>query len=438
MAFPLRLTAPEAPEMRCFRTGVRFPRGPDVVPTRGEIMATMGISWLFKRRPSDTEDVCLNLVATSTDRVTFDPEVSFGGWFDVLPQRRWVEDLAIGELHGDATAAPRVVYTAGRRGFTGAETDLAVSTLRGWHDRVRVFWDGPGEAVELVVLGTCDARGALLGERWPGAELFDELGGPFHMRTYPDHIVVTPSVVLLEGLRRTDAERAAILEDLASFFAPSLQSPQDVTKAWAFVAAIADRLTAPSPLVEELEIIRGGRVQRAGTPDVVVLSVHSQAATMLRHKRLGYALALFRFRIFEHGGAIRDWLRREFELAPVTLDQILAQLVELVAVLTDRGSHVVVVGSGRFNEEIHSFAGLPPGEAGNGVRFRELDVEVRAALAGKDATFIDVEAIAAEFGSRHTLFGAHHGGPVMQEIRAQVCAACRRRVAARPHVRDPR
>jgi len=93
-----------------------------------------------------------------------------------------------------------------------------------------------------------------------------------------------------------------------------------------------------------------------------------------------------------------------------------------------------VVGSGRFNEEIRSFAGLSGEESGNGVRFRELDLAVRDALAGKDATFIDVEAISAEVGSRHTLFGAHHGGPVMQEIRAQVCAACRRRVAARPRI----
>jgi len=430
MPFPLRLTAPEMP---CLRTGVRFPRGPDVVPTRGEIIATMGISWKF-RWDALTDDVCLNLVATSTDRVVFDPAVSIGGWFDVLPQRPWVEDLPIGELHGDATAAPRVVYTAGRRGFAAAEIDLAVSTLRGWHDRVRVFWDGPGEAIDLVVLGTCDARGAMLGERWPGADLLDELTGPFHMRTYPDHIVVTPCVVLLESLRRTDAERAAILEDLAKFFAPSSQSPHEVTKAWAYVAAIADRLTAPSPLDEQAEIIRGGRVQAAGTPDVVVLSVHSQAATLLRHKRLGYALGLYQFRVFEHGRAIPDWLRREFDPAPATVDQIIAALVELVALMTERGIHVVVVGSGRFNEEIRSFAGLSGEKSGNGVRFRELDLAVRDALAGKDATFIDVEAISAEVGSRHTLFGAHHGGPVMQEIRAQVCAACRRRVAARPRI----
>jgi hypothetical protein len=166
-------------------------------------------------------------------------------------------------------------------------------------------------------------------------------------------------------------------------------------------------------------MLRSG-IQPVARPDAVVMSLLAEPQWVLRHKRLGYSLALYDFRLADAGPAVRRWLRDSFERQRRGPDDIRDDFAALSAAL--RGSntrHLLVANifSSALHEDLPNYAGfdLPLRQSVANVWNKELNLAL-ADLAAQDATLavVDFDAIGAELGASWAMPDGVHVGGVMQ------------------------
>jgi hypothetical protein len=351
---------------------------------------------------------------------------SRGGYLDLLQfYQEWEPETVIATLDGVECREPqnmRLLFLAGRRATELAEDRSGL--LTGWHDRVRAWWgDRTEDMSTLLSIGICDQLGVIRGERFAFLELFGAVAGPAQVVFFPDEALVPCSAVLLQQLNRGPAEHAAIAQDLAqSLLAGSVvPTPAD----WIFAGALLAAL-GRSPFTETHDVLTPSGLTRSHAPDVAILSLGAESATILRHKRLGYAINLHQFRIESAGKAIYNWLRGAFEPVARQPDDIRKDYCALVDALSARGgARLLIVNSMSTSgyEDLHNYSAFdhPMSKTLSSIRAKEMNLMLHDLCRERDVAIVDLDAIAAELGAAaHLPDGIHPSGPLQAELRAEI------------------
>ena len=427
------------------RSGVRWLCEDGHLCRSGEVVAFCNISVSPSGRAANAADP---FVEEGRDlQVAFAPRIggrirkatdsTRGGFIDQLPlYLSWAPDFVIGDIEpasetGDRSREEelRLLFLAGRRATELAEVRSGL--LTGWHDRSRAWWgDQDGGFGTVLSLGNCEQIGVIRGERQAFLELLEAASGAAHVAFASDDAMLPSSAVVLEQLQRTPAQFEAIKEDFARSISsgPATPAPSD----WIFAGLLLSAL-GRSPLSERYEILTRTRLERIGAVDAVILSLGSEVRTFLRHRRLGYSVYLHGFRLAEAGPAMQAWLRRDFEVAKRTPDQILQDYRNLIdAVRARHGTRFLILNvlSTLIDENIHSYAPFdaPMRDTLASVRAKELNLLLHDLARERDISIVDVDAIAAELGSRaHVPDGVHQSGTLQAEVRGEILRILRAR-----------
>lgn len=364
------------------------------------------------------------------------PDASRGGFLDRLTTYSWTDDFVIGGIecadgalvHPDAEQL-RLIVLAGRRMTELAEVRSGL--LTGWHDRTRAWWGESAAAPgTLVAMGTCEAAAILRGERSGFLELFEGVPGPAHVVSVQDEPLVPCARVVLEQLGRTAGETASIAEDLARTFpaGPVVPEPAD----WLFAGSLLNAL-GRSPLTESYDVLTRAGLRHAGPAGAILLSLNAEVRDVARHRRLGYTVSCYDFRLAQAGPAVRAWFRSHFERVSRGPDEIRDDYRQLLTGVRDRlGATVLVLNSvsSRIHEDIQTYAGLdhPLGANLASIRAKEMNLVLHDLAREFPLEIVDMDGIAAGLGlHRHVPDGIHQSGPLQAELRAEILRILRRR-----------
>lgn len=361
-----------------------------------------------------------------------------GGWHDILPvYQRWNANDVIGHLEDPSSRAPdesqlRRLFAAGRLVMSeGYESPFEL--LGGWYDRRRAWWGaaGPGRPTTLLCLGTCEQQGMILGEQGSFRELFAAAAGPAQVVYVPDTSLVPAASIVLAGLQRTAVETARITEDaVQSFQAVAGAEAAPVGPGldnWVFLHRVLAALSR-SPLTDTYPVFGSDGVLSTGPADVVLLSLSSEARTILRHRKLGYPMWCHPWRLNQAQGPFRAWLRREFEPVRRTPDDIGRDLRTLIGAIQERTGALVLilnVVSTSASEDVYTYAGFDPPLADtlSSVRSKELNLMVQEVCRDRHAAVVDLDAVVADLGTAEHLPDGIHGSGLMQAaVRAEILA----------------
>lgn len=420
------------------RSGLRWLREDGATCRAGEAVAYCNVGLARTSGPRDapmplaSEQLDFQAVLSTpvAGRLTHAPKSSRGGFFDMLNWfQLWSAHEAVGAIE-PLDAAPgagtgegltaRVMLAAGRRASTLSEDRSGL--LTGWHDRTRAWRiGGEGPVGTLVSLGVCELSGVIRGDDLSFLELFEAVEGPAQAVFLPDAPLVPSAQVLASQLARTDADRAAMAEDLARTFAagPVIPEPSD----WIHAGATLRALQA-SPLTDGYEVLGPNGLSKTGPADAVVLSAGAESRMCLRHRRLGYVYQSHAFRLEASGPAFRAWVRANFEPMRRTVDDFKAGYEALLDRIAERrpGLRVLICNqmSTRGGEDIQCYAGLEAGAVAS-VQDRAVNLMLRDLARERDVDIVDVDAIGAELGGRVSLAdGVHHDGAMQAAMRAEI------------------
>ena len=434
------------PGFNVYRSGLRWLRGDGYMCRAGEVLAFCNVR-LSPAAPGtaarvfaeERRDFQVAFASCVGGRLHRDSSQSLGGFLDQHPYFQfWTPNLVFGHVQGHPSDRPqgddadgettRLLMVAGRRA-----TELAVDRsglLTGWHDRSRAWWgEGKGRHGTLLGLGICELLGVIRGERRAFVEWFEAVDGPAHVVHVPDDALVPCAAVLLEQHARTPAQFDAIAADFVRTLAtgPVAPTPHD----WIFVGALMSALRR-TPLDDRCDLLTRSGLQQAGPPDAVVLSLNAEPASLLRHRRLGYALHCHDFRIAAVGPAIRDWLRTDFERVKHTPDDIRRDCRALVDLLRERGTRCLMVNamSTSGHERIDDYAAFdaPLGDTLGSVRSKDRNLMLHDLARECEIDVVDVDALAADLGAaRHLPDGVHTSGTLETAVRAEILRILRDR-----------
>jgi hypothetical protein len=357
-------------------------------------------------------------------------EISYGGSLDLIDQIHvWSPDVVVGAIEtADASDLPidvELLLTAGRR-----RTDMPdqrFSLLGGWHDRTRAWWaDGDGEFGTIIAFGFCQLLGMVRGARRTFFELFEAIPGPAHV-VYGGTSPFTPSVgLLLEQLRRTPAQTAAIVEDLMSAVAgDGRPNPAELIYAATMIGGITSCL-----LGETYPLLTRSGYRRSGPPEAVLLSVFADSAFVYRHKTLGYRIDMPTWQAAAAGPRIRAWVERCFERERRDLDDVRADYLALIDEMrarapADRPTKFMIMNgfSTSAHEDLQSYAAFdaPMGDTLETIHDKDAGLMLCDLAQAKDVAILDFDSIAAEMGAHsHLPDGAHPSLALLDEGRREI------------------
>jgi hypothetical protein len=384
-----------------------------------------------------------------------DRSLSEGGFQDIVSGSLWDDGRVIGTLSaagpkGAAATRPSAegltellaLVLVGRRGLDAGEGrgDL----LAGWHDRTRVFWGlERGERAGTVLsLGICEQTPLFRGDTFAYLEWFARCGGPAQIISVPDERTVHSSAVLLQQLRRTPSEAAAIAEAVHSWLGEHLKGETASFPAFGaragtragrwpagqsalFALNLLNESMGASPLLETTDLFGPNGLVLAPPPEIVSLSLGAEFAAHFRHKKTGWLIALHDYRLHSFvGQAVRDWLKRDFERLPRSPSDAARDLGALSVELKARTGAVLVVQ----NLIVTSTADRIPNYSWLGDDFSSttavMCAEANAMLADltrdHDMSLLDSDALAAELGCSHCPDRAHPDRVLVDAQRAEL------------------
>jgi hypothetical protein len=399
----------------------------------GEIVASLNVGLARTSGPRDAphpfgqeeSDLQVALATPIGGCLRQAPNVSFGGFVDQHDVIPWMPDFIIGTIEptpgqtvAQADGELRLLVTAGRRTteLTRRQPGL---TSRAW----RVENDRP--IGTLLSLGICELDGVIKGERFAFEEILDSAEGPAQVVFVPDEALVPNSRILAEQIRRTDAERTAIAEDLAKTFTGGAVTPSPAD--WIFAGAVLGALQR-SPTTDRHQILTRNGLRTAGPPNAIVLSLRAEGRTILRHRRLGYTFHCHNYRLAGAGPAILAWLRANFEPVSRSLDDVRADyraLIDLIrahAPATQVLIHNVMSTSGYEDIQTYAAFDAPLGQSLLSVHDKQLNLMLQDLARERDIAIIDADAIAAELGGRlcFTSDAVHQNGLMQEEVRGEI------------------
>jgi hypothetical protein len=416
------------------RSGIRW-RVPDGHRCRaGEVVAFCNIglsavpSQRQARRPFHEEfrDLQVTFAPTVAGTLRRHPDASLGGFLDQLHNYHfWNETDVVAALEvedGQTSERPawRLGFNAGLR-----MTDLAEDRsglLTGWHLRARAWQGELAQPATVLSLGICEQDGIFRGESNAFLDLMETGPDALQVVHHTDRGLVPAAAVLSDQLRRNAAANTAISADLAQGFLGSSLTP--TPEDWIFAGCALTALTR-SPLTEEYDLLTRQGLTTA-KPQAVVLSIHSEPAMVLRHRKFGYRAAWHRFRIQMAGPAVREWLQTSFDRVIRTPEDILQDLLSLRQAIAERGiDHMLVLNamSSSGHENIVSYAPFSGalGDVVSTIRAKELNLMLHDLAAKSDIAIVDADAIAAYLGgAAHLPDGVHQSRRLQDELRAEI------------------
>jgi hypothetical protein len=363
-------------------------------------------------------------------RLRIDPDACVGGYLNVLPLRVWdaadviasLETADIAEQETGDVDLLLPLMLAGRR--MGWAVDVDAGLLPGWHSRARAWWGDVAERMPtLLSLGICDATSVVRGDRSGFLELFEAATSPAHVVTASEHPMAACAPIILDQLRRTSAERAAIRAEIGRALGADSDGP--TAEDCLFLGALLTQLEQ-SPCRDRLEILGRSGLSQRPAPEVILLSLSAEPRSLMRHRRLGFHLHILGHNLRAAGPRTRAWLRAAFEPVVRTPDDIRRDYSRLMNMLrAETGARVMVVNlmstSGR--EDIFSYGAFdaPLGESLTHISAKEMNLMLEDLCEDHGATVIDVDAVAAEIGGGlHLPDGIHQSGLMQSRLRVQI------------------
>lgn len=345
-----------------------------------------------------------------------------GGFRDLVEAGEWRAGEVIADADREDNALDALVL-AGRRGFESGEG--RGSLLAGWHDKVRGAWEGPGGATwgQVLSLGTCEQNAVFRGEDMAFLSWFARAPGPVQFSWVGDERCVHSAAVLLQHVRRTPVEAAAITAavidwinertrslDTAAFpgFQPGaargvLAGRWPEAQALSYAFHLMTEAVGTSPILECTELPASGGIIELPPPQVVALTLGSEVAPHFRHRKTGWIIAMHGFRFGPYiGEAVADWLRRDFEPLPRSVDDIrrdLAALADEVHARTGATLLVQNLVASSAADRVSNYAWL--GDECDKVlpvMANEANLMLRDLTRSHAIALVDSDAIAAELG----------------------------------------
>ncbi len=358
------------------------------------------------------------------------PMASRGGDLDQLHFfQNWQDDQVLAALEPDtepAAPAPAPApapawvlgFVAGRRMTELAEDRSGL--LTGWHNRARAWHGEHGDHATVLSLGICVQKGIFRGDDNAFQDMLHDSPDHLHIVDIPDEALVPCSAVLIDQLQRDAAANAGDMARgmLSGWVVPT---PAD----WIFAGCALAALTG-NPLAERYDLLSRQGLGQAVMPKAVILSIHSEATAVLRHRKLGYRAFWHSFRINSAGPAVRDWLTTNFEKITRSVEDIRHDLLTLRGLLAGLGvEHMLIFNamSSSGHEDIFSYAAFdgPLGDSLKTVRAKEFNVMLHDLSETSDIAVIDVDAIATQLGGgAHVPDGVHQSRALQQALRREV------------------
>ena len=436
---PLRLGVFGGPKHTVRRSGIRFLRQDGHYCRPGEVFAYCNVNIEpngaagTRAKPLAGElELQMALAPSRAGRLKIATGNSLGGYHDFLGVFTWDAATVIAGIEpldgGDAAATDdcelRHMMLAGRRATDLA--DVHSGLLPGWHNRCRAWWgDAPEDMLTLLSLGICDAAGAIRGDDFAFLELFEAAKDPTHV-VYVDYPVTPCARIILEQFQRRNEDLEAIRSDIQAGLFNGLSQPAPAD--FHFAGALLHALES-SPLAEHCNVVAASATGPAPAPKAVLLSLNAEPQRLLRHKQLGYTLHLFWHRSAAAGAAMTSWLKSRFEIVERSIDDIGADYAALFdTVSRQTGAHFLVLNrmSSSGQEDISSYAPFdrPLSASLANIESKELNIALHQVAAGRAASVIDVDAIAAEMGgAAHIPDGMHQSGAMQSAVRTEILAA---------------
>lgn len=393
----------------------------------------------------EQNDIQVVLAPRAAGTVEFRAGLSQGGYRDLVEGTGWDEGEIVGSIEGDESGELVPLVLAGRRGFENGEG--RGSLLAGWHERVRGFWEGEGRGRfgTVLALGTCEQTSLFRGEDMAFLPWFGRAPGPAQVIAVSDERCVHSSAVLLQHIRRTPAEAAAITNavhawisermtglDPASFPAfqaaassGTLQGRWPEAQNLLFALQLLAEAVGTSPMLQRSELLTRRGVIEQAPPDAIALSLGSEFAPHFRHRRSGWIIAIHGFRFGPFiGPGVADWLRRDFERVPRPVAEVERDLAALSEELTARTGAVLMVQNlvaSSAADRISNYAWL--GDS-FGESLPVIGAEANLMLTGltrrRGLSMIDSDALAAELGVKHCPDRFHASRQLLEAQRSEI------------------
>jgi hypothetical protein len=178
------------------------------------------------------------------------------------------------------------------------------------------------------------------------------------------------------------------------------------------------------PMRDTYDLLSDSGLTRGKPADAVLLSLHSEPPSLLRHKTLGYRVHVLRHHQTAAGPAVRSWLANAFEPVPRTVDDIKADYEKLLAAIAKTtGARVLVLNrmSTSGDEDISTYAPFdaPLSATLANVASKELNLMLHDVAANRNVSILDLDAIAADVGGGEHLPDGIHQSKLLQDILRQ-------------------
>jgi hypothetical protein len=440
---PLRLGPLTPPGFAVGRSGVRWLREDGALCRAGEAIAYCNIGLIPVRGARQLDNPFTD--EASDLQVAFAPRISGrlrrstassrGGFLDRLNLFQfWEPDFVLGQLEpveGSTPARPGpedeldLLFMTGRR--QADVTEGRHGLLTGWHNRARA-WRASDDAPlgSVLGLGICDMSGVIRGESNAFLELFEAIGGPAHAILSDEEPMMPSARIVIEQTLRTKAEYDEIAADLIGHFA-SIGSQVEPSE-WIFLASLLQALRR-APLAETYDILSRTGLSHTGPADAVVLSAHSEAGLVVRHRRLGYTLRVHGHRLGQPAPNVDPWLRANFERVDRTLDDVASDYRDLVAMVRAAPARLpqrllIMNRMGTTgDEDLQNYAGfdLPMASTLSSIFAQDLNLVLHDLAREPEVDIVDVDAITAEMGGQINMpDNVHTSGALQAETRAEV------------------
>jgi hypothetical protein len=414
------------------RSGLSWLRRSGESLAAGEPMASCYLR-LFESSSSDNSmplrdernDLQVVLAPTEPCTVTLREALSKGAYQALVEASDWSPGESIADassLRGSGVLS--ALLLAGRRGFENGEGrgDL----LAGWHERVRGYWQGGGSEGgfgTVLALGTCEQNAVFRGDDRAFLSWFARAPGPAQIISVSDDRCVHSSAVVLQHLRRTPAEAAAITQAVYAWIGermggvdatmfPSFQAEasrgtlhgrwpaaQDILYAMHLLA----ESVGTSPILERSEAITSRGIIELEPPKAIAMSLGSEFSPHFRHRKTGWIISIhgFRFGPFV-GPGFAEWLRRDFEQLNRSVEDSqrdFTALADEVKARTGASFLVQNLISSDLRDRISNYAWLGEAfEESVPVRGNEANVMLSDLARSHNIALIDSDAMAAEHG----------------------------------------
>jgi hypothetical protein len=405
---------------------------------RGEVIAFCNVGLLgrkSKQFADEVRDLQIAIASPISGRLRRE-SVTFGGWQDLYPVTHWMADEVVACIEPDngqrseADCVVQLLMMAGRRVTRLAEDRSGL--LTGWHARSRVCHaDGNGPIGTLLSLGICEMLGVIKGESFALFELFSAIDGPAQVVFAADYSLIPSARILAEQIRRTTKEIEAITQDFATGLCGSRVSPDAADLM--FGGAVLNALVT-SQVTEQYTVLTRRGIRSVGPANAIILSLHAENLTMMRHRKLGYCFSCYPWRLPDAGRAFAPWLRDHFEPAQRTVEDVHRDYCVLIDLIRTRAPATQIlisnVMSTSGSDDIHSYAGFdaPIGDTLASVHSKDMNLMLYDLARERDIAIVDADAIAAELGARSNLHdGVHQSGAMQAELRAEILRILRAR-----------